>query len=160
MVGCSCHTTTRARAPPQPDFSTLSLLTLPSHPTSQTFFRLPPPPIRPPPHLPTTMAAHAFVATVPPPSPITTSPAVSSRVTTTRSRARAGATPIAVRVADGEVLRLGEIMAALAGVGRVPTHVSQGEGMVIGAARIIEQVCSNIRMSVFASGVNNVGDTK
>jgi len=32
--------------------------------------------------------------------------------------------------------------------------------MVIGAARIIEQVCSNIRMSVFASGVNNVGDTK
>eukprot|EP00168_Porphyra_purpurea_P012682 TRINITY_DN338_c0_g1_i1.p2 TRINITY_DN338_c0_g1~~TRINITY_DN338_c0_g1_i1.p2 ORF type:complete len:187 (-),score=17.11 TRINITY_DN338_c0_g1_i1:267-827(-) len=51
-------------------------------------------------------------------------------------------------------------MAAVAGVPRVPTRVAQAAGTVICAARIIDQGCSNVRMSVFASGVNRVGDTK
>jgi len=42
----------------------------------------------------------------------------------------------------------------------VPTRVAQAAGTVIGAARIIEQGCSNVRMSVFASGVNHVGIIK
>jgi len=85
---------------------------------------------------------------------------VLSRGTTTRSRAAAGVSPVAVRAADGEVVRLGAFMAAVAGVARVPTLVAQAAGTVIGAARIIEQGCSNVRMSVFASGVNHVGDIK
>jgi len=85
---------------------------------------------------------------------------VSSWGATTRSRASAGATPVAVRIANGEVLRLDGFMAAVAGVARVPTRVSQAAGTVIGAARIIEKGGSNIRMSVFVSVGNNVGDIK
>jgi len=65
-----------------------------------------------------------------------------------------------VRVADAEVIRLGGFMAAVAGVPRVPPRVAQAAGTVIGASRIIEQGCRNVRMSIFASGVNHVGATK
>jgi len=65
-----------------------------------------------------------------------------------------------VRVANSAVVRLGGFMAAVAGVPRVPTRVAQAAGTVIGAARIIEQGCPHLRMSVFASGVNRVGDIK
>jgi len=65
-----------------------------------------------------------------------------------------------VRVADAEVILLGGFMAAVAGVPWVPPRVAQAAGTVIGASRIIEQGCSNVRMSTFASGVNHVGATK
>eukprot|EP00168_Porphyra_purpurea_P019740 TRINITY_DN7990_c0_g1_i1.p1 TRINITY_DN7990_c0_g1~~TRINITY_DN7990_c0_g1_i1.p1 ORF type:complete len:279 (-),score=46.90 TRINITY_DN7990_c0_g1_i1:615-1451(-) len=51
-------------------------------------------------------------------------------------------------------------MAAVAGVPRVPTRAGQAAGTVIGAARVIEQSFPNVRMSVFASGVNRNGDIR
>jgi len=43
---------------------------------------------------------------------------------------------------------------------RVPTRVGRAAGTIIGAARVVEQDCPRMRVSVFVSGVNPVGDIK
>jgi len=43
---------------------------------------------------------------------------------------------------------------------RVPTRVGRAAGTMIGAARVVEQDCPRMRVSVFLSGFNPVGDIK
>eukprot|EP00168_Porphyra_purpurea_P016041 TRINITY_DN5091_c0_g1_i1.p1 TRINITY_DN5091_c0_g1~~TRINITY_DN5091_c0_g1_i1.p1 ORF type:complete len:231 (-),score=29.91 TRINITY_DN5091_c0_g1_i1:1321-2013(-) len=43
---------------------------------------------------------------------------------------------------------------------RVPTRVGRAAGTMVDAARIVDQDCPRMRVSVFLSGVNGVGDIK
>ena len=113
------------------------------------------------------MAVDAFCAAVPPqapttasPSPMTASPAVSSRATMSRTHGAVTSIPAAAPVADGEVIRLSSYLSAVAGMPRVSTRVGRAAGTIVGAARVVEQDCPRMRVSVFVSGVNPVGDIK
>ena len=78
----------------------------------------------------------------------------------TRSRTLVDATPGSAPMADGDIVRLNGYLSAVAGLPRVPTRLGRAAGTLIGAERVVERDCPRMRVCLFVSGVNPVGDTK